>query len=284
MNELNGMTKMTMEDDNLKHFFPYSREDLALFCNTMSKMFDDKSIIHYLANIIVNGDMRNCFKEEKCDDKRRITHDDGLISHVNDRGYIKPVVKDGTAIIWFDESESPIYDSIFTGSEEMPYRSKSGLGFFDTFNFAPLQSMLVKGSINLEYDYQAKIAEYEKTNPSLYGFYHPLAESHLLAINLTETRNGPGVFGFAHKQQVFKVVFSPFLSELIKEAKSILAKEQGISDVSIGVKVDGDDDLVLKEGDEFVEDQDRTLKDFYVEHYQEIEVSQATGLIFVLAK
>lgn len=149
MNELNGMTKMTPKDDNLKHFFPYSRDDLSLFCNTMSKMFDDKSIIHYLANILVNGDMRNCFKEEECDDERRITHDDGLLRHVNERGFIKPMVKAGASIIWFDESGSPIYNSIFTGSEEMPYRSKSGLGFFDTFNFAPLQSKLVKGSINL---------------------------------------------------------------------------------------------------------------------------------------
>lgn len=128
------------------------------------------------------------------------------------------------------------------------------------------------------------MAEYEKSDHDLFAFYYPLVASHMFMIKLIDTRNGSGVFGFAHKQQVFKVVFSPFLSELIKEAKNILAKDYCANDITIGVTADGDDDLVLKEGDEFIEDQDRTLKNFYVEYYQKLEASQATGLVLVLVK
>jgi hypothetical protein len=252
MNELNGMTRMTMDDEEgeVKAFAPYSRADVVLFCSTMSKMFDDKSIVHYLANIIVNGPMCECGTLVRDKDGTGVYHSDGLVTQVNERGYMKPEVKKGSSIIWFDRRI--VYWSVLTGSEELPYKSNSALAFFDIFNFQPLKNKLKSGAVNLSYDYGAKIEEYKKSNPELYEYYKPLVGSCFLVTKFLETRKGSGIFGFAQKKEVFERSFSQLLNDIIKESKNIISKECGPNDVSIGISIDDNDNDILKDVEEFV--------------------------------
>jgi hypothetical protein len=202
----------------------------------------------------------------------RGAHHNGLVRLVSERGYTRPKVKTGflSEIRWCDWRTTR--QSVLNGSEEKPYESKSGLTFFDIFNFKPLQNKIRKDAIDLRYDYAAKIEEYKNSNSGLYEYYKPLADSCLLVTKFIEARKGPGLFGFAHKEYIFRTGFSPLLADLIKEAKNIIAKDYDSYDASIGVSTN-DSSRIIKEEKEFTISQ---------EAYKKYKIPTRTELTFQL--